>query len=65
MGRGADENGFAWDIFDADGRLLGAAPAPARAAGIPPYVRNGRLYQVETDDLDVQYVAVYHISPQP
>jgi hypothetical protein len=37
-------------------------PAPQRAAGIPPYARDGLLYQVETDELDVQYVAVYRVG---
>jgi hypothetical protein len=61
----AGENGFLWEVFDSDGRLLGSAPAPPRVAGIPPYVRNGHLYQVETDELDVQYLAVYRINLQP
>lgn len=60
----AVEEGFAWEVFSTQGRLLGSAPAPARAAAIPPYVRNDHLYQVETDASDVQYVAVYHIRPQ-
>jgi hypothetical protein len=39
-----------------------SAPAPPRAAAIPPYVRGGHLYQVETDELDVQHVAVYRLG---
>ncbi len=57
----AVEGGFAWEVFDAEGRLLGAAEAPPRVAGIPPYVRDGFLYQVEVDALDVQYVAAYQL----
>lgn len=60
----AGGDGFVWDVFDRGGRLIGSAPAPPRAAGIPPYVRNGHLYQVETDELDVQHVAVYRVGPQ-
>jgi len=58
----AAEDGFVWEVFDAEGRLLGAFSAPPRAADVPPYVRDGRLYQVETDDADVQYVVVYRIE---
>ena len=54
----AAQDGFVWEMFDVEGRLLGAFPAPPRAASVPPYVRAGRLYQVETDEADVQYVAV-------
>jgi hypothetical protein len=60
----AAEDGFAWEVFGADGRLLGSAPAPSRASAIPPYVRNGHLYQVEVGDMDVQYVAVYRVHSQ-
>jgi hypothetical protein len=60
----AVEEGFAWEVFSAEGRLLGLAPAPSRAPAIPPYVRNGHLYQVETDEMDVQYVAVYRVHAQ-
>lgn len=55
-------NGLAWDIFDRDGRLVGSAPAPERQAGVPPYVRGDRLYQVEVDELGVQYVSVYRLT---
>lgn len=61
----AVEGGFVWEVFDADGRLLGAAEAPPRVPGIPPYVRDGNLYQVEVDDLDVQSVAVYRLIDGP
>ena len=59
-----EEGGFAWDVFSAEGRLLGSAPAPPRAEAIPPYVRNARLYQVELGEMDVQYVVVYRIHPR-
>lgn len=58
----ASDAGFVWEVFDAEGTLLGAAPAPPRASGVPPYVRDGHLYQVETGDLDVQFVAVYSLG---
>jgi hypothetical protein len=53
--------GFAWDVFGADGRLLGSLPAPERAPGVPPYVRGDRLYVVRADSLGVQYVDVYRV----
>jgi hypothetical protein len=59
----ATASGFAWDIFDQEGRLVGSAPAPARDTSVPVYVSRDRLYQVETDDLGVQYVAVYRFRP--
>ena len=43
--------------------LVGSAPAPARDVSVPVYVSGDRLYQVESDDLGVQYVAVYRIRP--
>lgn len=58
----ADEEGFVWEVFDDEGRLLGAVRTPRRSPGIPPYIRGGHLYQVEIDELDVQYVAVYRVD---
>lgn len=57
--------GFAWDLFDAEGRLVGTAPAPARALRVRPYVRDDVLYQVETDSMDVQQVAAYRLHHEP
>jgi hypothetical protein len=57
----AEESGFVWEVFAPDGRLLGRMEAPPRAEGIPPYVRDGRLYQVEVDEMDVPGVGVYRV----
>lgn len=57
----ASENGFVWDVFDSEGRLLGTAPAPDRVETIPVYVRGGHLYQVEAGELDVPVVGVYRL----
>jgi hypothetical protein len=57
----AEESGFVWEVFGPDGRLLGRMEAPPRAEGIPPYVRDGRLYQVEVDEMDVPGVGVYRV----
>ncbi|MEW5927218.1 MAG: hypothetical protein AB1941_07030 [Gemmatimonadota bacterium] len=54
--------GFAWDVFDAEGRLLGSLPAPPRAEGVPSYVRGDRLYLVEADSLGVQSVRSYRVA---
>ena len=59
----ASEDGFAWEVFDAEGRLEGRAPAPPRSTAVPPYTRGDRLYQVEADTLGVQYVGVYRVGP--
>jgi hypothetical protein len=57
----AHDVGYVWDVFDAQGRLIGRAPAPARAPRVPPFVRDRRLYQVEEDTLGIQHVAVYQL----
>ena len=58
----AADRGYRWDLFDEDGRMVGSAHVPTRSTGVPPYVRNDHLYQVETDSIGVQYVAVYRIT---
>lgn len=51
------ETGFIRDIFDADGRYLGAVRLPFALASFPvPIVRDGMLYGVTRDDLDVAYI---------
>ena len=51
-------------IFDPEGRYLGRLYADGfnRNAYVPPVARNGRLYIVGTDDLDVQHVYVFRID---
>ena len=60
----ATQAGFAWEVFDSQGRLMARHPAPPRSTNVPPYVRGGHLYQVEEDSLGVQQVAVYRVSPR-
>lgn len=43
-----------WDVFDAEGRLLGVISMPPRFA--PRVFRGDKIYGVWRDDLDVQYV---------
>lgn len=54
--------GFAWEVFDGQGRLLGSLPAPPRQERVPPYVRGNRLYLVDADSLDVQYVRAFQVG---
>lgn len=54
--------GFALDAFDTDGRLLGTVPIPDRLERVPPYIRDGRLYLVVTDEFEVEYVKVFEID---
>jgi hypothetical protein len=56
--------GFAYEVFDAEGRLIGIVPLPPRDARVEPYVRGDRMVLVEQDSLDVQYVRVFDIRPQ-
>lgn len=42
-----------WDVFDAEGRYLGAVTMPLRIAS--PLVRGENIYGVWRDELDVQY----------
>lgn len=44
-----------WDVFDADGRLLGVVGMPPRFN--PLLFSDNSIYGVLRDDLDVQYVA--------
>jgi hypothetical protein len=70
-GMWVDDHGFVWvmpagvdtvnvpvDVFDRDGRYLGAARTTMtpRMLRPQPVVRNGHLYYVTTDTLDVPYV---------
>ena len=43
-----------WDVFDAEGRFLGAVTMPPRFA--PRIIVDNEIYGVWRDDLDVQYV---------
>jgi hypothetical protein len=71
-----DADGFLWvsvpsppnqvlfSVFDPDGRFLGRLQADGmeRDTSVPPVVRNGRLYFVGRDELDVQRVYVFRIE---
>jgi hypothetical protein len=53
-----DSAAIAFDVFDPDGRYLGAGPTPLTPQRLrpSPVVRGNALYYVTTDELDVPYV---------
>lgn len=50
-----EDNGRVFDVFDPDGRYLGAVRLPFTLLSVPIF-RNGALYAVTTDELEVPYV---------
>jgi hypothetical protein len=50
-----------WDVLSYDGRLAGTLKLPANFG--PRVLSGDRLYGVEKDDLDIESVAVYRITP--
>jgi len=50
-----EDNGRVFDVFDPDGRYLGAVRLPFRLWSAPVF-RGGALYAVTTDELEVPYV---------
>lgn len=49
-----------WDIFDREGRYLGEITLPSRFQ--PHLIRDGRIYGVARDQMDVQYVVVLELD---
>ena len=57
-----DDSVATYDIFDANGRYLGAVDAGERVATFPPpVIRRNRFYVVVRDSLDVPHVVRYSI----
>jgi hypothetical protein len=56
------DDGFAFDVFDLDGRLLATMSAPERDEGVRPFARGDRFYVVTTDDLGVQHLEAFRIA---
>ncbi|MGH7573797.1 MAG: hypothetical protein ACREM1_01525 [Longimicrobiales bacterium] len=50
-----------FDIFDPEGRYLGAVDAPRELTAITPVIHGDRFYAVVTDSLDIPYVVRYRI----
>lgn len=58
-----DSTGHAFDVFDEEGRYLGRVRSPVQLRRWPdPVVRDGRLYGVTVDELDVPYVVRLRIE---
>jgi hypothetical protein len=49
-----------WDVFDRDGRFMGVVTLPPRFQ--PRVVRGNRIYGVQRDELDVQYVVAVEVD---
>lgn len=53
--------GTAFDLYDRDGRIRGTFRAPPHDPDVPPYFRDDRMYVVEEDSLEVEYVVAYQL----
>jgi len=49
-----------WDVFDAEGRLMGEVELPAKFT--PLHIRSDEMWGVWRDDLDVQYVVKLKVT---
>jgi hypothetical protein len=56
------EDAHLFDVFDPLGRYLGQVRTPTRISLRDPVFREGKLYTVTTDDLEVQYVVRLRIE---
>lgn len=50
------DGGRVWEIFDADGELLGSVPGFAYLERVAPSIRQGRIAWSSVDSLEVEYV---------
>ena len=57
------EAGNRWEVFDAEGRLLGSMPAPTeRRSFTPPAIGTDHVLTVRRGDFDLDYVDVWRIE---
>ncbi len=56
------DDGFAFDVFDLDGRLLATMSAPERDGSVRPFARGDRFYVVTVDGLGVQRLEAFRIT---
>jgi hypothetical protein len=56
---GLDMGSAAWDVFDAEGRYLGVVTMPVRFQ--PVRFVGDRIYGIQRDELDVQYIVVLNV----
>ena len=54
--------GNRWEVFDADGRLLGSVPAPPRGERVVPAFGPDRLVTIRRDSLDLDHVDVWRFE---
>ncbi len=60
---GGRERGGTWDIFDPQGRYLGRLTTPVVINSFPPPLfRDGMIYAVTPNELDVPYVVVLRVE---
>ncbi|MDE2827096.1 MAG: 6-bladed beta-propeller, partial [Bacteroidota bacterium] len=58
-----EDEGYLFDLFDVDGRFLGAIRLPFQLGSSPePIVRNGFLYGITTDELGAENIVRAHIG---
>ena len=57
--------GNRWEFFDAEGRLLGTFPAPARKEDAAPAFSADHLITIRQDSLDLDHVDVWRIDRMP
>ncbi|MGW8266106.1 MAG: 6-bladed beta-propeller [Longimicrobiales bacterium] len=60
------EQGHVFDVFDGEGRYLGVVHLPFPLSGSPfPILRNGALYGIVRDEMDVTYVVRARVVKEP
>ena len=57
--------GNRWELFDPEGRLLGAVPAPPRKEDAAPAFSADHLITIRQDSLDLDHVDVWRIERMP
>ncbi len=55
--------GNLWEIFDADGKLLGSVPAPPRRDDVVPAFGPDYLLTIRADSLDLDHIDVWRFAP--
>jgi hypothetical protein len=56
--------GFAFEVFDGEGRLIARLAGLERDTGVPPYVRGGRLLLVTEESSGIQQVRALQLSDE-
>lgn len=55
-------SGFAYDVFDPEGRLIAEMPSPPRDTRHAPFIRGDRIYLVQVDSLDIESVHAFSLD---